>query len=401
MDETESSKLSLAAYSDYVDYTPRRLGGATPSPYRIHKHNDILDELPSTSFTYAKQRLSNHYYQIAHSEQRKNNADDTEYMDTPIVRHYLGINENVADVESNSSATQTIDLLQKQKRINELKRKTKWTIEDFEVGRHLGTGKFGVVYLAREKYSEQLVALKVLKKKQLEKADVVHFLKREIEIQAHLDHENITHLYGYFHNQDFIYLVLEYGGDSDLHTCLQAYKKFSESETANYIVEIANAMAYMHGLGVFHRDLKLENILISKEGTLKIADFGWAVYDPRPRRRTFCGTLDYLSPEMVQQKYHNEAVDVWALGVLAYELLVGKAPFENENDSDKVDPEVIYKRIIEAKILFPSYLSSGARQFISKVKLKIKIRNEDLILTPNLVIAKRSCFTYENERCRK
>ncbi|KAI9483542.1 MAG: kinase-like domain-containing protein [Benjaminiella poitrasii] len=401
MNNRDSLELSPIAYSDYVDYTPRRINGPSPSPYRSHKNNSILDELPSTNLTYAKQQLSNDHHNLAQSEQRPNgNIDDAEYMDTPIVRHYLGINEDVVDVEA-ISLKQKNDLRQEQPRKNELKNKTKWSIEDFVVGRHLGTGKFGVVYLAKEKLSGQLVALKVLKKKQLEKAGVVHFLKREVEIQAHLRHDNITRLYGYFHNKDFIYLVLEYGGDSDLHTCLQGHKAFTEPETASYIVEIANAMAYMHDLGVFHRDLKLENskvhiclcgkddrlilsfviVLISKEGTLKIADFGWAVYDPKPRRRTFCGTLDYLPPEMVQQKYHNESVDVWALGVLAYELLIGKAPFENKTDNDKIDPETVYKRITEADISFPSHISIGARQFILKLLQKepaLRIKMKDI-----------------------
>ncbi|KAI8987780.1 kinase-like domain-containing protein [Mycotypha africana] len=248
-------------------------------------------------------------------------------------------------------------------------RREDWSIHDFIVGENLGTGKFGTVYKAREKRSGQIVALKIMKKKELEEASVIQFLKREIEIQYHLDHPNIAKLFGYFHNRDTVVLVMEYGGDSDLYTCLSTHKRFTEAEAANFIVEIADALVYMHGLGVIHRDLKLENVLISKDGNLKIADFGWAVYDPNPRRRTFCGTLDYLPPEMIQRKAYGQAVDVWALGVICYELLVGIAPFEDVANlrEDFVNPERVYQRIVEAQIQFPDDLSSGAKEFMLKL----------------------------------
>ncbi|CAO3638098.1 unnamed protein product [Mucor fragilis] len=265
---TRPVSQTTASLSNYVDYTPRRIQ-ASPID-----HNAIKN-VPN-NVNYAKQRRSNFYHQIA-LEADENFDERSDYMDSPAVRRIFSINEQVINVEEEPPFHAS-----HQSRPS-FSQRSNWTINDFAVGHNLGMGRFGSVYLAKEKRSGQLVALKILKKQELEEAEVVPFLKREIEIQGHLNHPNITRLYGYFHNQENVYLVLEYAGDSDLYTCLESFKRFSEAETVNYILEIADALTYMHRLGVFHRDIKLENILISKDGGLKIADFGWAVYDPKPR----------------------------------------------------------------------------------------------------------------------
>ncbi|KAI8329164.1 kinase-like domain-containing protein [Choanephora cucurbitarum] len=321
---------------NYVDYTPRR----------AINHTSRIPTTPN-KLTLAKYRRSYFYQQLA-----KQDHHELDFMDSPAVRRHFGISERVAVLDN----TPSVYLSQ---------RTTPWTIQDFIVGEHLGKGKFGSVYKAQEVTSGQIVALKILKKKELEQHKVEPFIKREIEIQGHLNHPAITRLYGYFHDQEQIYLVLEYAGDKDLYSCLETHGVFTETEVANSMIEIANGLAYMHQLGVFHRDIKLENILINDHGTLKIADFGWAVYDPNPRRNTFCGTLDYLPPEMIQRQSHGATVDIWALGILCYELLVGQAPFEDPKDRLE-GHEATYRRIVEAHITFPSDLSDGARQFILK-----------------------------------
>ncbi|CEP10264.1 hypothetical protein [Parasitella parasitica] len=344
---TRPTSQTNASLQNYVDYTPRRI---QTSSFTFDKEPNPED-VPN-SITYAKQRRSNFYHRLA-LEADENFNENLDYMDSPAVRRTFSINEQVVNIEEKQSAHAH------QSKLPTLTQRTNWTTKDFLVGHNLGTGKFGTVYIAREKRSGQVVALKMLKKQELEEAGVVPFLKREIEIQGHLNHPNITRLYGYFHNEENIYLVLEYAGDSDLYTCLASFKRFTEAETVNYIIEIADALAYMHKLGVFHRDIKLEN-----------TDFGWAVYDPKPRRNTFCGTLDYLPPEMIKNQTHNESVDSWALGILCYELLVGKPPFEKEKTCTAEDLEKTYERIIQAKIEFPDDISVNARNFISKLLQK-------------------------------
>lgn len=236
-----------------------------------------------------------------------------------------------------------------------------WSLANFDIGKPLGKGKFGNVYLAREKKSHFVVALKVLFKSQLLKSNVEHQLRREIEIQAHLRHPHILRLYGYFHDETRVYLILEYAARGEMYKELQKQGRFNEVQTATYIAELADALSYCHGKKVIHRDIKPENLLMGLRGELKIGDFGWSVHAPSSRRQTLCGTLDYLPPEMVLGKPHSESVDLWSLGVLCYEFLVGKPPFESQTNEDT------YRRIKNCQYEFPAYVPEGARDLIRKL----------------------------------
>ncbi|EFJ47737.1 aurora kinase [Volvox carteri f. nagariensis] len=239
----------------------------------------------------------------------------------------------------------------------------RWTLDDFEIGKALGKGKFGNVYLARERQSKFVVALKVLFKSQLQDSNVEQQIRREIEIQAHLCHPNILQLYGYFYDKDKLYMVLEYAARGELYKELVCCTHFGESRSASYILSLARALQYCHSHNVIHRDIKPENLLLGLDGELKLADFGWSVHAPSNRRRTMCGTLDYLSPEMVEHKIHTSAVDNWCLGVLTYEFLFGGPPFEAPDHYDT------YKRISKVDLRFPDSpeVSPEAKAFIRKV----------------------------------
>ncbi|XP_071959263.1 aurora kinase C-like [Antedon mediterranea] len=237
--------------------------------------------------------------------------------------------------------------------------KSKWTLQDFDIGRPLGKGKFGNVYLAREKQSKFIVALKVLFKSQLSKSNVEHQLRREIEIQAHLRHPHILRLYGYFYDATRVYLILEFAPKGELYKQLQKCGRFDERRSSNYIGQLANALQYCHSKKVIHRDIKPENLLLGLKGDLKIADFGWSVHAPSSRRATLCGTLDYLPPEMIEGKMHDANVDLWSLGVLCYEFLVGKPPFEAEGNNET------YRRITKVDYKFPDHVSPEARNLVS------------------------------------
>lgn len=197
--------------------------------------------------------------------------------------------------------------------------KKSWSLVNFDIGRPLGRGKFGNVYLAREKETKFVIALKVLFKKQIATQGIEHQVRREIEIQSHLRHPNILRMYGFFHDEARIYLILEYAAGGTLFNVLKKEGKFDEKKSAKYIKSLISALDYLHGRNVIHRDIKPENLLLGQEDQLKIADFGWSVHEPNSIRTTLCGTIDYLSPEMVQGKAHTKAVDLWSLGVLTYE----------------------------------------------------------------------------------
>jgi len=242
----------------------------------------------------------------------------------------------------------------------------RWQLSDFEIGRPLGKGKFGNVYLAREKRSKFIVALKVLFKSQLQKAHVEHQLRREIEIQSHLRHPHVLRMFGYFYDETRVYLILEFAPRGEMYKALQKQPdgRFDEKKTAKFIYQLADALKYCHSKKVIHRDIKPENLLLDVKGDLKIADFGWSVHAPSSRRATMCGTLDYLPPEMVAGDYHDEKVDLWSLGVLCYEFLCGKPPFETASHQET------YQRIINVDLKFPSHVTSGAQDLMRKLLQK-------------------------------
>ncbi len=252
----------------------------------------------------------------------------------------------------------------------------KWSLRDFEIGKPLGRGKFGDVYLARERKSKFIVAIKAIKKKQLLKAGVEHQLRREIEIQTHLRQKNILRMYGYFFDEKRIYIILEFAPGGELYKQLTARGHFSEATTARYICDLSIALAYCHAKHVIHRDIKPENLLIGQRGEIKIADFGWSVHAPSSRRTTLCGTLDYLPPEMVEGREHDLTADVWSLGVLCYEFLVGSPPFEAEGY------RATYRRISSVDLRFPTIVSPGARDLISRLLVKEQAKRMKLVDLP-------------------
>ncbi|KAF2113472.1 serine/threonine-protein kinase-like protein [Lophiotrema nucula] len=239
-----------------------------------------------------------------------------------------------------------------------------WHLGMFEIGKPLGKGKFGRVYLAKERATGFVCALKVLHKNELQQGKVEKQVRREIEIQSHLTHPNILKLFGHFHDGKRIFLILEFAGKGELYKHLRREQRFPEWKAAQYIAQMAAALKYLHRKHVMHRDIKPENILVGIHGEIKISDFGWSVHAPNNRRNTMCGTLDYLPPEMLRgggkDNFYSEKVDLWSLGVLTYEFLVGEAPFE--------DTQVMTQRkIARGEYTVPSFVSAEAKDLIKRL----------------------------------
>ncbi|CAN0440427.1 unnamed protein product [Ascophyllum nodosum] len=267
------------------------------------------------------------------------------------------------------------------------KKGKQWSLSDFEIGLPLGRGKFGSVYLAREKKTQYIVALKVLQKNQLLRAGVEHQLRREIEIQSNLRHRNILRLFGYFYDERRIYLILEFSPGGELYKQLKKGRRFTEEKGARYVLDVAEALNHCHKKNVIHRDLKPENILIGATGGLKLADFGWSVHAPNSRRNTLCGTLDYLPPEMIEGREHDKATDIWSLGVLAYEFLIGDPPFEAESHT------ATYRRISRVDLRWPKHMkvSDEAKDLITKLLQKEPSRRLPLDKIPAHPWIRRHC----------
>ncbi|ORY87717.1 kinase-like domain-containing protein [Protomyces lactucae-debilis] len=239
---------------------------------------------------------------------------------------------------------------------------TAWHLSMFEIGKPLGKGKFGRVYLAQEKRSGFVCALKVLHKAELMQSKIEKQVRREVEIQSNLRHPNILRLYGHFYDRDRIFLIIEFAGQGELYKHLRKRGRFSEARAADYVAQMASGLSYLHKKHVIHRDIKPENILLDLNGLLKISDFGWSVHAPNTRRATLCGTLDYLPPEMVEGKDHNKNVDLWSLGVLCYEFIVGTPPFE-----DMSGHAATYKRIAKVDLRIPDHVSAEAKDLITRL----------------------------------
>lgn len=242
-----------------------------------------------------------------------------------------------------------------------------WKLSDFEIGCRVGSGKFGRVYLAREKETEYMVGLKIMIKSKLVNNHMVHQVQQEIENQTKLSHPNILQLLTYFWDEEKIYLILEFATEGGLLDALKKTKhhRFDENTTAYYIRQVASALSYCHTKGVIHRDVKPENVLLFGNHVVKLADFGLSVHvSSKKTLNTVCGTLDYLSPEMVNRKNYKKFVDVWSLGVLCYEFLSGYPPFESNSEDDT------FKKISAVSYNFKHFISDGSKTLIKSLLVK-------------------------------
>ena len=207
---------------------------------------------------------------------------------------------------------------------------------DFEE-KTLGKGSYGMVQLAVHRPSGVKVAVKKLDKRMIKTPKMKETLRREIQIHKKLKHVNIVRMYADLEDDQFIYLVMEYVTKSNLFVLIKKEGSFTEETAFYFFIQTVAGIYFLHKNGFIHRDLKPENLLVNEDNVLKICDFGWTCESEidenddgntyEGQRNTFCGTLEYMAPEMINHRQHNHQLDVWALGILLYELVHGNAPF--------------------------------------------------------------------------
>jgi serine/threonine protein kinase len=257
--------------------------------------------------------------------------------------------------------------------------------DDFEAldDKALGKGGFGHVWKVRHKESGKIYAIKVINKDYIRKENMVEQINREIEIMYKVDHPHIIKLYNHYEDDDNFYLIMHCAGKGQLYSQLKRIKRLDERTVAQFLREVISAVKYLHSLKppIIHRDIKPENILLDNDGRVKLADFGWSnFYEEDKKRETYCGTPEYLAPEMVTKSGHNESVDIWSLGVLAFELLAGRPPFVYKGDTGS-----LYHDIKTLKIKWTDDFPTLAKNLISRI-LKLKpverISLDDILTHP-------------------
>ncbi|XP_068688435.1 RAC-gamma serine/threonine-protein kinase-like [Montipora capricornis] len=237
----------------------------------------------------------------------------------------------------------------------------KMTLDDFHLLKVLGKGTFGKVILAKNKNTEEVVALKILKKSViLAKEEVEHTLT-ENRVLKTMVHPFLTALRCSFQTKERLVFVMEYVNGGELFFHLSKERVFSEDRSRFYSSEIVLAVKYLHEKKVVYRDLKLENLLLDSDGHIKIADFGLCKEDIThgATTKTFCGTPEYLAPEVLEDNDYGPAVDWWGVGVVMYEMMCGRLPFYNR------DHETLFELILTEDVKFPSRISDRAKNVLS------------------------------------
>ncbi|GFQ86854.1 ribosomal protein S6 kinase beta-1 [Trichonephila clavata] len=244
-------------------------------------------------------------------------------------------------------------------------RKIGW--KDFKCLKSIGYGAFGKVYLVKKitgKDQGNLFAMKILRKDVIsQKEKDIRYTKAERNILGAIKHPFIVDLFYAFQTKGNLYLVLEFIRGGDFYLYLVKEKMLLEDSACFYAAEVTLAFEFLHKEGIIYRDLKPENILIDADGHVKLVDFGLCkeeIYDGCITY-SFCGTIDYMAPEVISRNGHGKAADWWSLGTLMYTMLTGKAPFCCENKKS------LMQLILKQKVSYPKFITEDARDLMQRL----------------------------------
>ncbi|NXE28577.1 PLK2 kinase, partial [Ardeotis kori] len=233
-------------------------------------------------------------------------------------------------------------------------------------GKVLGKGGFAKCYEMTDLTTNKVYAAKIIPHSRVAKPHQREKIDKEIELHRMLNHRHVVQFYHYFEDRENIYILLEYCSRRSMAHILKARKVLTEPEVRYYLRQIVSGLKYLHEQEILHRDLKLGNFFINENMELKLGDFGLAArLEPlEHRRRTICGTPNYLSPEVLNKQGHGCESDIWALGCVMYTMLLGRPPFETTNLKET------YRCIREARYSLPSSLLAPAKHLIASMLSK-------------------------------
>ena len=285
-----------------------------------------------------------------------------------MIKKSLNINQNFAtendeddDIEELDDSFYTSDSEESDSNKNE-----KIGPSDFVCLALLGQGSFGEVYLVKKKDSDDLYAMKVLDKCRIAKQNIFKYVLTERNVLSVMHNPFIVRLNYAFQTSEKLFLLLDYCPGGDLSKQLQIQTRFSEEKAKFYICEIILALGELHKHNIIFRDLKPDNVVIDREGHALLTDFGLSREGivGKDMAKSFCGSIAYLAPEMINRSGHGKAVDWYLLGVLFYELLVGVPPYFTNNQ------EQIFRNIQNAQLYIPPFISEKAENLIKNLLKK-------------------------------
>ena len=251
-----------------------------------------------------------------------------------------------------------------------------WDFQNFQFNPNIdkiGHGAFGDLYLAHHKTDNKPYAIKhISKQRVVNEGCPLSIIYQEISIQLMLNHPNIVRLYSYYENQKDIYLIEEYLPNGNLFSKIHKNKHLNEKESFHYFIQMTNAITFLHENDFVHRDIKPENILLDENNNIKLCDFGWCVsLHQNEKRTTFCGTFEYMAPEMVCEENYDAAVDIWALGILLYEMLHGYSPFRSLEQNDEEEYKGIFRNILKMEYTINEKLNIS-KECVQLIKLLLE-----------------------------
>ena len=257
-------------------------------------------------------------------------------------------------------------------------------ISDFTILKELGAGSYGRVILVQHKITQAKYAIKCIDKRNKVNIEEKPYFRREIEIMYRVHHPNVVKLFGHFEDNKYCYFIMEYIPGGNVYNLVpkNGFRTVPIQTIASIMKDVISAVYFLHHMSppIIHRDIKPENVVLDQNMKAKLTDFGWSNYmQGDMKRTTVCGTPVYLAPEIINNRGHDEKVDIWCIGVLLFELMTGTVPFQGK------DIETLKSNILHLRISWPKEINKEAKDLITKI-LKLdpseRITLEDMLEHP-------------------